>query len=637
MRNIKKIIMFTLLVFILMPLNASASNAFSITRYHIEMEVFDDNSYLITENIDVKFDYERHGIYRSIPTTSANGMPVKITEVDVNKPFEKIYNDEYLDIKIGSADYYADEETTYVIKYLYQRGKDGIDEYDELFFNLVGTEWDNTISNITFDITMPHDFDESKINFTYGTKGFTENELVIYTVEGRRIVGQLNKELSFYEGLTIALPLPNGYYSTAKSTSVEFIKIFDQYKMIILLGVAGLVSFLTLIFGRNRTVYPPVEFYPPKGLTPADIGYIYDASVDPQDVTSLVIYWAHRGYLMIEEVPHPKKKNKTEIYLHKLKDPDSTFKDYEEYMFRVLFNTRGNGDRVNFSDQKKTFYSVVNEVERKLLNVWKDNKETRIYSEWNSFFRFLTNVTGFLILVILHTLIFKQASMTFEWGYLEDYVVVIMCTILAWIMYPRIAGFTRSLANIKKTLPSVRFKRMFKPFFWLIVILGLYGYTLYIINYILVGSLGLLCVATISFVSNKIQKRTKTGDKFTERIMGFRNFILHAEKDKINMLINEDPRYFFNVLPYAVVFGVTDKWASKFTNIKIPQPDWYASQDKSNFYYDSFAYASIFNEINNEVTRYTSSSTSYGSSSWGGSDDGGFSGGGDGGGGGSDW
>ena len=44
-------------------------------------------------------------------------------------------------------------------------------DYDEFYFNLVEVEWNTTISNVEFTITMPKDFDESKLGFSRGKYG----------------------------------------------------------------------------------------------------------------------------------------------------------------------------------------------------------------------------------------------------------------------------------------------------------------------------------------------------------------------------------------------------------------------------------------------------------------------------------
>ena len=41
--------------------------------------------------------------------------------------------------------------------------------------------------------------------------------------------------------------------------------------------------------------------------------------------------------------------------------------------------------------------------------------------------------------------------------------------------------------------------------------------------------------------------------------------------------MDEDPSYFFLVLPYAYQFGITKKWARNFQDIDIDPPEWFIS------------------------------------------------------------
>ena len=71
---------------------------------------------------------------------------------------------------------------------------------DDTYFNIIGTEWDTTISNVTFKITMPKEFDASKIGFSvgrYGTSGYPEGYLT-YDVDGTTITGSYNYILNSY-------------------------------------------------------------------------------------------------------------------------------------------------------------------------------------------------------------------------------------------------------------------------------------------------------------------------------------------------------------------------------------------------------------------------------------------------------
>ena len=64
--------------------------------------------------------------------------------------------------------------------------------YDEFYFNLIGPEWDTAIGNITFTIEMPKEFDSSKLGFSSGLKGSTENGNVVYSVSDNIIKGKYN-------------------------------------------------------------------------------------------------------------------------------------------------------------------------------------------------------------------------------------------------------------------------------------------------------------------------------------------------------------------------------------------------------------------------------------------------------------
>ncbi len=46
----------------------------------------------------------------------------------------------------------------------------------------------------------------------------------------------------------------------------------------------------------------PVEFVPPDGLRPGQVGTLVDFEANPLDVTATIVDLAVRGYLVIEEV-----------------------------------------------------------------------------------------------------------------------------------------------------------------------------------------------------------------------------------------------------------------------------------------------------------------------------------------------
>lgn len=118
-----------------------------------------------------------------------------------------------------------------------------------------------------------------------------------------------------------------------------------------------------------------------------------------------------------------------------------------------------------------------------------------------------------------------------------------------------------------------------------------------------------------------MNKRTEYGTRMLGRIRGFKYFLETVEKPKLEELVMNDPEYFYNILPYTYVLGVSNKWMKKFEDIALEEPLWlYSYGVFSNRSFNRFmrsTYASI-------STSMVSVPTGHG---------GGFSGGGSGGGG----
>ena len=153
--------------------------------------------------------------------------------------------------------------------------------------------------------------------------------------------------------------------------------------------------------------------------------------------------------------------------------------------------------------------------------------------------------------------------------------------------------------------------------------------TLPIVNIII----AIICSVIIIVISGKFNYRTEFGNKIYGRIIGFKKFLETAEKDQLEHLVMENPAYFYDILPYTYVLGVSDKWIKKFESIAIEPADWYESSATFNIITFNSCLTSAM-----RTARMSYSSSSGGSSfSGGGSSGGGSSGGGSGGGGGGSW
>ena len=170
-KDMKKKLLFVFVSFflLLVPFTAKAvtgKDGFLIKEYNVDIIVNENNSYDITETINVVFDDpSKHGIFRKIPYNVTYHrylndkelnikQRVRIKNVSVNNNFTKEEEDGYLTVKIGKAYETVQVDTlyTYVIKYTYDVGDDNIADYDDVYFNIIGQEWSTYIEDVKFTI-----------------------------------------------------------------------------------------------------------------------------------------------------------------------------------------------------------------------------------------------------------------------------------------------------------------------------------------------------------------------------------------------------------------------------------------------------------------------------------------------------
>ena len=301
-------IFISLLVITPSKVNALSYNSnleYTLNSYDINIIVNENNTLNITEKIGAYFNVKKHGIFRKIPlknevirldgTTSRNRA--KISDIKVSDNYSLSTESGYKVIKIGDDNHTLTGQKKYEISYLYNLGRDTGKEYDELYFNLIGNEWDTIISNITFTIAMPKEFDSSKLGFSSGAGGSTNSSKITYNVNGNIITGKYNGTLGSGEALTVRLELPEGYFVGA-SLNIDLMSILA---IILPLLFVFITYLLWNKFGKDERVVETVEFYPPQGFNSAEVGFLYKGNAESSDVISLLIYLANKGYIKIIE------------------------------------------------------------------------------------------------------------------------------------------------------------------------------------------------------------------------------------------------------------------------------------------------------------------------------------------------
>jgi len=616
-----------LLAAFLTSADAYAAYDYVIRSYNVNMIVNEDNTFNITENIGAYFNIPKHGILRKIPleneivrldgTRSRNRA--KISGISADSRYTTYKENNNMIIKIGDSNITVTGAKGYSISYTYNIGKDTGKGYDELYFNLIGDAWDTTISNISFTITMPKSFDESKLGFASGVKSSTESKNINYAVNDNVIKGKYIGTLNPEEGLTVRLELPEGYF-IGSSYNFDSMMLAALFLPIIFVFIFFL---LWMKYGRDDKVIEITAFYPPEGFNSAEIGFLYKGNTDDKDVVSLLIYLANKGYIKISETTEKLLfTEKKGFKIIKIKEYDGDNIN-ERIFLNGLFQNRSN--EITATDLHNSFYITLGEIKTNLNN--KENK--KMIFEKTSLGK---NIWGIVAIIIIFLLITVKPVLEHD-----------ASTLLFALLFPGI-GFSVLIGTLvwtKSILGQPGQSGCIITIFliiwgigfggapWAFLVLpALLADPIYLMTYFI----GLACIIGIIVLLKLMPKRTKYGNEMLGKIKGFKKFLEVTEKERLEKLVMTDPAYFYNILPYTYVLGISDKWIKKFETIAMQAPAWYDSRDTFN----TVAFGSIMSATMATTLSAMSSSPRSGSSSSS-SSGGGSSGSGSGGGGGSSW
>lgn len=600
-----------------------------IDKYDVNIKVNENNSFDITETITAYFNKPKHGIYRTIPlnntikrldgTTSYNRAHVR--NLSVNDDYTKSTENRNLKLKIGSANTAHTGEKTYVIKYNYNLGKDPIKDYDELYYNIIGNEWDTVIGNVTFTVTMPKEFDQSKLGFSSGIKNSTDNSKIDYSVDENKISGSYNGILGVGEGITIRCELPEGYFIIPKINPLNYI-------LYLIPIISLLISiFIWYIFGRDDKAIETVEFYPPEGFNSLEVGFLYKGEADSQDVISLLIYLANKGYIKITETEDKKllTQNK-EFKITKLKDYDGT-NENERLFLEGLFKIKNSANEVTLESLYNNFYTTTNTI---LSNINDKENKNKIFE------KMLASNKIFIILMIIITFCLITIPPIYLYGDPENLLLDLLGPGIGFTIATHIImdGNKNLYVNGKPTtsrlapiILGLALGAGFGGVPWASLVLpALIEDQFYLIYYVI----GIICIIGMVICIKYLPKRTPYGNEMLGKIKGFKSYLETAEKEKLEAMVLQNPTYFYDILPYTYVLGVSDKWIKKFESITLRAPEWYDSDSP----FDMLSFNTFMNSTMNSARSAMTSSPSSSSSS---SSGGGMSGGGSGGGGGGSW
>ena len=625
----------------------AADAGYTITDYVVEAVWHENNSVSVREHIEVDFTEESHGIYRTMPTYFYLGEaafggdePIRyetgVRNIDAgDEPFEASYEDSRCRIRIGDADTLLLGAKSYDISFTYGIPDDRLNDFDFLYWSALGAEWETSIDRFAFTLRFDKPLPQSAVDglqIVSGRYGSETNALdVAFSATATEITGEAN-EIGPYRAITLYTRLPQGYFVGAKAVTPV-----PLYLSAALFALTALAALVRIFSGKKRRPVRTVQFYPPDGVSSAEVGVIMDEEVNEVDIFSLIPLWAQRGYLTLEE---PDKKT---MLLHKTAELPSNAPQYQKTFWSALFGSKG-----------KAFYTTAQSNSESGCNLRKLDdgfygkfKKTR--SELEAVFtgeRQLSTGKRFASVLVVCAGAFCGLVETFNSRIrFADGLILAVFTgglLILWgLLRVGLRGkLTTRKAKVRFVLASLGL--LFFPVINTLVDSGA-AY-----DYFLPHPIPLVLLAVVILIvalAGELVKDTDYKVEMVGKLLGLKEFIRIAELPRLQMLINENPGYYYDILPYAMVFGLADKWAKQFEPLALAPPDWYTGCAYTRgARFDPYGFqrglqknvVSPMREVNARAAAHeTSSGTASSTSS---SSSGGFSsGGGGGGGGGGRW
>ena len=593
---------------------------YTIDNYTVNATYNSDNTIDVKEVIDVNFSSYRHGIYRNIPETMYinRDEKYKLKIKDIN-----VLNDEYdVDsdsgnrvIQIGSADYTIIGPHTYTLTYKIVIPEDYHSDLDFIYYSVLGNNWDTSISHFNFDIQFEKALTEdemSNIKVFSGSLGNQSNDLNVTPIITSNSISGDAYDIGVKQAITIFGKLRKNYFVGAKQTTSKTPFVF--------LGLAilfGLYSLIRAFLLKKTHITPIVNFYPLKDMDPAMVGTIVDESVDQEDLVALIPYWASKGYLTISE-------KEDDLVLTKVENHEPPILKHQKKIYNGLFKTKNS---VKLSKLSSKFGKDMDDAKEALNDEFSGDKNLSTIDH------------GFATIILATICMIVCILFNTRYSIVDNLIETIFATFSFVLMM--VLNYSAAATNVFNKNKLVVLKKVLSIAFILILayfiyrqcdsILSIVPFEFMMIG-IVVVSLPILLISKFNVVSEYFKS-------VAPELLGFKDFVEKAEVPQLERLSLENPSYYYDVIPYAMVFGLSEMWTKKFSTIPLAQPDWYDSyysDPYSSYFYYRMLTRNMYEPIHENLMDYQTEQMKSTADSMG-SSFGGFSGGGAGGGGGGSW
>lgn len=556
------LIIITLLV-IMAPASAFAVDAsnkaegYEVKNYSLDVQVNKDHTYnvhqILTVNLPANFSE-----FRSI-LPSGNFVLSDVLVADYEYTIKS--NSRGTELVIPNI---GDENaTTRVIdiEYTIKEYAENNDASDMFYYDAVSPNWQVPITSLEIALHLPSDFDWSDLQYYAGQFGSQDvSDRLTLNVDGDTVFLTGNK-LPANFGITFKAELPNGYWEDTLNNSWTV-----KFSAILAVGLLLVIGLFWIAGGRDPKFKRRNEMHPIEGLTPADVGYLLYGKMRIKDIVALIVYLAIKGSLRIVEY-QPKKYK-----LVKLEEPKNEER-FIRNVYYTLFDEVYDGRAILMEDLGTKLVAISKNVELSIASGY-NAKSMKACTTLSKILRFVSIVilslgVGFTR-ILADMCVYKEPT-------LQQPLLLALVTMITLFAINRVF--------------DTRFELEESVFRFLMIVSGAaYAITVGYVANIMAGNSGMpvigAAIVIVYFAAMIIvlfmKSRAVGNARVANKLYGLRHFMSRATASDIAPLVKENPDYYYELLPYALLFSMAETWARKFKWIKATSPFFYEEEFEGN-------------------------------------------------------
>ncbi len=567
--------------------NAESSISYAFNDSSVEITVDENKILHVKESLQVGFVKSLSQISRSIPSTvysykNRGGKAVKggkflaevknvtakvdgaTAQVNVEKNSAN-YKLTVTNPDGGFAIWNSNETNRFYnleLEYDYDLSDDGAGksafaftaiDYEPYWFYHNGDR--NDIAKLTVTVNMPKALDGAH------AKVYSENNDISESA-GLEVNGNsLTYTVTFkdIDEKQLRIALDDNYFLT----HVTFYPMYWLFAGLVLI-IMLICIILTVIF-RGKRPLSPVEVEPPV-INPMHYSAYWNGYPQRKDVATIILYWARLGCIKIT------KDGKKDLILTKLKPLPDNCNFAEKQYFNELFrygavyrskDTRGFKNRIRKDRLRFAVNALVEESEKPTPFV----PQVERTKKFVNILAVIGIAAMFIYFIMLNADIGSMLGIPLFLG-------------LSLIFIVKLSPIFSGLDNLKQR-NAARFLKVVSVMLFALVPVGLFiGAMLYMVympqyDYFHFTEISVAWLAICILVLPAfIKRRTDGAQKLYGRMLGFKRFIQLADLPRMELLLKDNPDYFYDVLPYCMVMGLSKKIDNQMQYLGVAVPDW---------------------------------------------------------------